>query len=167
MRGGIAMENRITEATGMFNKCIQIGIVVKDIEKTCAYLRETFGWEPVGYADTPPGEKYYHGKQEDFSVRMAFYRLPNLEIELLMPLRGENVWKDWLTARGEGLHHILFDVSSFAKAQEQLESNGIKLVQQGPSARYEGAKWGYFDATEKLGYYIEIFNPSEFGYKTD
>lgn len=158
------LEHLIRDSNSMFHKLVQIGIVVSDLNETVHFLEKMMGWKPVSYADTPPGEKYYYGETEDFSVSMAFYRLKNMEIELLMPTKGRNVWQDWLNIHGEGLHHILFDVNNFETAKEMLEMCGIPMAQQGPSARYPGAKWGYFDATKQLGYFIEIFNPSELNY---
>lgn len=154
----------VTPDNSMFHKMVQIGIVVQDMEQTLQMLESTFGWEPYAFADTPSGEKLYYGKVEDFSVRMAFIRFQHIEIELLQPTRGKSVWKDYLEHHGPGLHHILFDVNNFEKAKQALEAQGIMMVQTGPSARFEGARWAYFDATKQLGYYIECFNPSEFGY---
>lgn len=158
------LTNEIDNTNSLFHKLVQIGIVVKDLDRTIKFLEQTMGWKPVSFADTPPGEKYYYGKNEDFSVKMAFYKLEHIELELLMPTRGRNVWQDWLEIHGEGLHHILFDVNDFEQAKKVMEKNGIVLAQQGPSARYKGAKWAYFDATKELGYFIEIFNPSELHY---
>lgn len=154
----------VSPDNSLFHKMVQIGIVVKDLEKTVQMMKSVFGWEVFSYADTPTGTKLYYGKEEDFSVRMAFIRFEHIEIELLQPTRGRNVWQDYLDRFGEGIHHILFDVNNFEKAKTCLESQGIMMVQTGPSARYPGAKWAYFDATEQLGYYVECFNPSEFGY---
>lgn len=156
----------VTPDNSLFNKMVQIGIVVKDMNKTLATFKSAFGWEPYSFADTPVGEKLYYGKVEDFSVHMAFVRFDNIEIELLEPTRGRNVWQDYLDTHGQGLHHILFDVNNFEQAKSALEEQGIMMVQTGPSARYPGAKWAYFDAMQSLGYYIEIFNPSEFGYES-
>ena len=156
----------VTPDNSLFHKMVQIGIVVKDMEKSLAVMKNAFGWEPYSFADTPDGVKLYHGEPEDFCVHMAFIRFAHIEIEMLQPTSGRNVWQDYLDERGEGLHHILFDVNDFEKAKAALESQGIMMVQTGPSARYPGARWAYFDATKTLGYYIEIFNPSEFGYET-
>ncbi len=157
----------VSPENSLFHKMVQIGIVVRDMDKTLATLKSAFGWEPYSFADTPKGEKLYYGKVEDFCVHMAFVRFSNIEIELLHPTKGKNVWQDYLDTHGEGLHHILFDVNNFALAKANLEQQGIMMVQTGPSARYEGARWAYFDATKTLGYYIEIFNPSELGYTCD
>lgn len=156
----------VTSDNSLFHRMVQIGIVVSDMDRTLGIMKSAFGWEPDSFADTPPGEKLYYGKVENFSVHMAFIRFGNIEIELLYPTGGKSVWQDYLDTRGEGIHHILFDVENFERAKAALEAQGIMMVQTGPSARYPGAKWAYFDATDKLGYYVEIFNPSEFGYTT-
>lgn len=154
----------VTPDNCLFHKLVQIGIVVRDMDATLAVMKNAFGWEPYSFADTPQGEKLYYGKPEDFSVHMAFVKFANIEIELLQPTSGKNVWQDYLNSHGEGLHHILFDVNNFELAKNALEQQGIMMTQTGPSARFKGARWAYFDATKTLGYYIEIFNPSEFGY---
>ncbi len=159
------IENIITPDNSIFHKFVQVGIVVKDMDATVALMEKAFGWKVYSWAETPKGTKFYRGEEEDFKVKMAFYRMNGVEIELLEPMEGRSVWQDYLDEHGPGIHHILFDVNDFEKAKECLESQGIKMAQTGPSARYDGCRWAYFDATETLGYYIEIFNPSEFGYE--
>ena len=160
------MESKIiTPESGLFHRIVQIGIVVRSIEETVKRMNQLFGWEVYSYAVTPKGAKLYRGEKEDFTVKMAFFRLNTIEIELLEPIEGRSVWQDFLDERGEGLHHILFDVNNFEAAKTALENSGLPMVQCGPSARFDGCRWAYFDGMKDLGYYIEIFNPSEYNYQ--
>ncbi len=160
--------SKINMCLGDANNCPQIrqiGIVVKDMDKAVSYMKDFFGLDPMSFAETPDsGNKTYKGEPEDFACRMAFYRFGTLDVELVLPLRGQSVWQDFLDKRGEGLHHIQFWVKNFEKARKYLEGQGVLMVQSGESFRYPGAKFGYFDVTEQLGYYLELFNPEECGY---
>ena len=143
----------------------QIGIVVRDINRSVAYMKEFFGLKPVGYAETPNSEnKTYFGNPEDYMCKMAFYRFGDMDVELISHVRGRSVWKDFLDSHGEGLHHIQLWVKHFDTAKNYLEAHGIPMVQSGESFRYPGAKFGYFDAVDQLGFYLELFNPEECGY---
>ena len=143
----------------------QIGIVVRDMDRAMNYMKTIFGLEPVGEGETPNyGEKTYAGEPEDFCAKMVFYRFGDMDVELILPLRGRSVWSDFLNARGEGLHHIQLWVKNFEKTKMYLENLGMPMMQGGESVRYPGAKFGYFDCMEQLGYYLEVFNPEECGY---
>lgn len=144
----------------------QIGIVVKNLDRAVAYMKNYFGLDPLSYAVTPDSKnKTYRGQRENFVCKMAFYRFGYMDVELVLPLHGRSVWQDFLDTRGEGLHHIQLWVKNFETAKRHLETQGIFMVQSGESFRYPGAKFGYFDTMDQLGYYLELFNPEECGYK--
>ncbi len=141
-----------------------LGIVVRNLERTENLLQNILGWRKISSSITPQGEKTYKGKAVDFSCKMSFYSVGKTEIELIEPVFGANVWKDFLDKRGEGLHHIQIRVENFEIAKRYLESKGLEMIQSGPSDRYKGCRWCYFDTLDLLGYYIEIINTLELGY---
>ena len=143
---------------GAFSQISHVGIVVKDINDYAARLSALFGFNVDQTGQTPDDpNKRYRGQYEDFSVRMAYYYIGSQMIELLMPTKGRSVWQDFLDTRGEGLHHINFNVEDFDAAVAHLSKNGLPVVQSGTSYRVPGARWCYIDAIEQLGYYLELF----------
>ena len=141
----------------IFKKVGQIGFVVRDCDRTVRQLRMIMGIEPDETCETSelPGRKYF-GEEDDFVAKCLEYRLDNIDLEFIQPLRGRNIWQEYLDEHGEGIHHIQFFVDDFHEAVEYMAGFGIPLAMEGPSV-IPGAHWGYFDSVEQLGFYLEVF----------
>ena len=140
----------------------QIGLVVDDWEKAVEGMRQIFGVEPGEYGTTPPKNKFYYGEPEDFAAKMAFYHFANIDIELVEPLRGRNIWSDFLQEGNYGLHHLRFSVSDYDGTVSDMQERGIAVSMEGESVRQiPGLKWAYFNTENPLGWIIEIFNERE------
>lgn len=143
-------------------KITQIGIVVRDIDKAVEGMRRIFGAEPDITGHTPPRGRYYRGKPAEFSCRMAIYQFANIDIELIEPEPGENIWKEFLDKGQHGLHHIRFSVDDFNGTVADMKKRGASVSMQGESMRQiEGLRFAYFDTEDILDYIVEIFNEDE------
>jgi catechol 2,3-dioxygenase-like lactoylglutathione lyase family enzyme len=145
----------------IFKQVVQIGVVVKDLDRSIEFLSEVFGIGPFNRVDDwpPPArddyELYYHGKPGDFTARMAFVDLGQVELELIQPLEGKSIWSDFLEERGQGIHHIRFNASDHEPVMEYLARQGIGVSQMGSGLR-PGTFWVNFDTEESVGFTIEI-----------
>lgn len=149
-------------ASEMFHDFVQIGVVVRDLEKTTAALSEIFGMGPFRTIEWPPAdradiERHYYGEPGEFSARMAFTELGPVELELIQPLEGESIWADFLRERGEGIHHIRFNVPDIQPVIEYLNGHGIQAAQMGSGLR-PGTTWANFDTQSQVGFVIEAMN---------
>ena len=141
----------------------QIGLVVPNMEQAVEKMKKVFGVEPDEYGTTPPKGKYYYGKEEDFAGKLAFYHFANLDLELIEPIGGKNIWSDFLNEGRKGLHHIRFSVDCFDETVKEMNARGYPTAMQGESVRQvEGLKWAYFDTFPDVDFVIEIFNDLEF-----
>jgi hypothetical protein len=144
----------------MFNKFVQIGVVVADLEVTIHHLTEVFGIGPFRVIDWPPEgrtdiQKFYYGQPGNFSARMAFTELGSVELELIQPLDGESIWADFLCEHGGGIHHLRFNVDALEPVQDYLAQNGIVPAQHGSGIR-PGTTWMNFASEGKVGFVIEV-----------
>lgn len=144
----------------MFCKFVQIGVVVPDLEKATRNLTEVFGIGPFRVIDWPPEgrtdiEKYYHGQPGNFTARMAFTELGPVELELIQPLEGDSIWKDFLNERGGGIHHIRFNVDEVEPVREYLAQKGVEPAQHGSGIR-PGTLWMNFGSEDLVGFVIEV-----------
>lgn len=139
----------------------QIGLIVPNLEDAAANWAELLGRPPDRFSITPDGEKIYYGESEDFCAKIAIFVLENIQIELIEPIRGESVWKDFLNKTGGGLHHIQFYCDHYAEDKTAISDFAGEIVQQGPSVRGPNYHFGYFDTVEKLSCMIEILNAPE------
>lgn len=125
----------------------QIGIVVKDMDKTIEFYEKVLGLGPFVRPDIIYKEKHYHGKQVHSEWIMGFCSLGSVEMELIQPITGPTIYHDFLKEKGEGLHHLGFDVQDIEKKLALCKEIGIKIIQggQGETSRFE-----YLD-TEAIG----------------
>lgn len=152
---------------GEFNRLIQIGMVVSDLDGTLENFQKILGVGPFKVVSYPPADmgevelaqRICKGKVSDFTAKFCFFDFGNIEFEIIQPLGGENIWTDFLREKGPGLHHLKFLVDRLEPVQEHLSQFGIKTVQKGPAVgKNKGKEWAYYDATEQMGICIELMN---------
>jgi methylmalonyl-CoA/ethylmalonyl-CoA epimerase len=135
---------------------VQIGIVVKDIERSSRAYAELLGIDVPRWEMTDPVElshTRYLGRPSEARAKLAFFQLKNIVIELIEPVGGPSTWKDFLDAKGEGVHHIACEVTGMDKRVADLKARGVPLIQQGD---YTGGRYSYLDGVPKLGVILEL-----------
>ena len=92
----------------------QVGFVVRDLERYTAYFEQTVGVGRFSRSDrdfTLIFDKIiYRGEIIETDFLMAFSTLGDLELEIIQPIRGKNIYTEFLESGREGLHHLCFDV---------------------------------------------------------
>ncbi|MCL4394573.1 MAG: VOC family protein [Chloroflexi bacterium] len=144
----------------MFNRFVQIGVVVADLEKVTRNLTQVFGIGPFRIIDWPPAgrdyvERIYHGQPANFTARMAFAELGSIELEIIQPLDGPSIWADFLRNQGGGIHHIRFNVEQVEPVQAYLAQHSVLAAQQGSGIR-PGTEWMNFASEKLVGFVIEV-----------
>ena len=152
------------EVKKLFSNPIQIGMIVDDLDKTLENLQNIFGMGSFKIVDFPQeGEEdvkmIYKGENAKFKAKFCFYNLGNIEFEIIQPLEGKTIWRDFLDKKGPGLHHIKFSVPKHDESREYLFENGIKISQMGASVgKNAGKEWVFYDTEELVGFAIETMN---------
>ena len=83
------------------------------------------GWGPWNvYRHEPPRlhDTVVRGEQVDYTMLGAETHVGDMGFELLQPLEGPSIYREWLDEHGEGLHHVAvmlhdFDESTLLKQQ--------------------------------------------------
>jgi methylmalonyl-CoA/ethylmalonyl-CoA epimerase len=134
---------------------VQVGVVVRNLDETIEQLSATFGFGPWYRFVWPQHREqlkgYYRGQTGKFSMALAFAKLGHVELELMQPLEGESVYSEFLATKGEGLHHIHFDVPVVADAVAAWKADGIEVIQSGTGLR-PGTEWAYLNTAELPGF---------------
>lgn len=146
-----------------FGRYIHVGIVVHSIEETLEKMKGIFDLGEYRINPFPPEgsdvQLMYHGKKTDFSARFCFIQMGDSELELIEPVNGESVWKDFLKEKGEGIHHLKFEVESINETIREFQKMGVECTQYGSAVGPNAGKtWAYFDTVKQLGYVTEILN---------
>lgn len=144
------------------NIVTQIGILVNDIEATAQAYADFLGVPVPPIGITGPYEESnarYLGKPTHARAKQAFFTIgPNIEIELLEPDREPSTWRRDLDAKGEGVHHIAFNVKGMREKIQLCADRGLPLLQTGEWAT---GRYAYMDATKPLKVLIELLEFDE------
>ena len=134
----------------------QIGILVRDIEKTAQEWADFFGIEKpkIIVTDTVDiAQTEYRGSRTPARAKLAFIDAGQLQIELIEPDHEPSTWREYLDRHGEGPHHIAFVIDGMQEKVLQLESRGMPLIQKG---EYTGGRYAYMDTFRQLKVLVEL-----------
>lgn len=138
---------------------VQVGIVVRDVEKAIEAWTSRFVFDDPQIVDWPiEGSDLgktatYRGRYGEFRMRLGFIQAGPVQIEFIQPLEGDNIYAEHLEAHGEGIHHLLFEVEDPRGVSEQL---GAPIMQSGGSTLKPGAIWAYLDTHDVLSAIVEL-----------
>jgi len=138
----------------------QVGIVVHDLHAVTQELTRLFGIGPFRILEWPidgvDPQSTYHGQPANFRLLLAFAKVGKIQIEIVQPLEGQNIYSDFLRDHGPGLHHIRLTIPEFEQGVAALIGAGIENIASGTGV-HVGSKWAYFDTTNQLeGVVVEL-----------
>ena len=121
-----------------------IGIAVKDVKEASKFYKDVFECTISDVIDVP-----------DRKLRIAFTDIGGVKLEFLMPTDNESVIAKFIDKRGEGIHHICFEVEDVEKAASELTDKGVQLVEK-PRMGPEGKKIVFLNPKGTHGVLIEL-----------
>ena len=131
----------------MYTKVHHIGIAVQDIEKSLAVYRDLLGLELEGQHEV-----------EDQKVITAFFPVGETHIELIQPTAGNVGVTKFLEKRGEGVHHICFEVDDIEQALQDVKARGAVLIDETPRVIENGKKkMAFLHPKSTGGVLIELY----------
>jgi len=105
----------------MVNKIEHIGIAVKNMDDANVLFEKLLG--------VP---SYKEERVESEGVLTSFFQTGTNKIELLMATNPESPIAKFLEKKGEGIHHIAFDVEDIYAEIERLKNEGFVLINEVP-----------------------------------
>jgi methylmalonyl-CoA/ethylmalonyl-CoA epimerase len=145
-------------ANQLFKKILQIGFVVRDLEKSVRNYWEVSGIGPWSFYTMDQSNMLntkVNGKDAKFSMRVALADLAGLQIELIQPIDGQNIYAEFLNEHGEGIHHIACAVDDFDKTIATLKNKGVNVIQEGITTA--GLGFAYLDMRNEMACITEIY----------
>ena len=106
-------------------KVEHIGIAVRDLNSANELFHKLFG------------EKHYKIEKVDTeAVNTSFFKVGDTKIELLESTDPNGVISKFLEKRGEGVHHVAFEVDDIRAEVERMKAEGFEVINEEP---HEGA----------------------------
>jgi len=116
----------------MFLKVEHLGIAVKSLE-TAESLYETLLGTPVYKREAVASEH----------VTTSFLQTGQTKIELLESTHPESAISKFIEKKGEGIHHIAFEVADIVAEMDRLRAAGFTLLNEAPKKGADN-KWVCF-----------------------
>ncbi|MBL15717.1 MAG: methylmalonyl-CoA epimerase [Chloroflexi bacterium] len=104
-----------------------VGVAVNDIEAALAFFKKVF--------DVPDAKIEL---MEDQGVRATLIEVGQTRLELLEPTGPESGVGRFIERRGEGLHHLAFNVTDISGKLKTLQALGVDLIDQTPREGLSG-----------------------------
>ena len=133
-----------------------VGVLVADLDKVAEHY-QNIGLGPFAF---PEGvtlvDRMVRGKAAPHTKnRAGLAQLGPTKMELVQPVSGESVQREFLDKHGEGINHIAFEVDNLEKETDELLKKGFKVISSGKFVG--GGGFAYFDTDKVGGVQTELF----------
>jgi methylmalonyl-CoA/ethylmalonyl-CoA epimerase len=129
----------------MFNKIYHLGYAVEDIEAASRFYRENFGAEP-----TEPEVV------EEQGIIATIFRVGESMVELVQPTGPDTPVGRFLAERGEGFHHVAYQVDDLEGALRELRKNGVEIIDEEPRIGARGTHMAFVHPKSTFGVLTEL-----------
>jgi methylmalonyl-CoA epimerase len=110
-----------------FSRVHHVAIIVRDIEASLAFYRDTLGL-PVGLVLPIESDE----------VIIAFLDIGESKIELVQPTSSSTGVARFLDKKGEGFHHVCFETPDVDAALTELAGEGVEIIDEQARRGAEG-----------------------------
>ena len=120
-----------------------IGVAVKSVDEAAKVYTEML---PLGISATEAvGE-----------LRTGFVPVGQTNLELVMSTEPDGTMAKFIDKKGEGLHHLAFEVDDIEAAVEELQAKGVPLTAEKPWQGAHGARVMFLHPKATHGVLIEL-----------
>ena len=126
-------------------KIEHLGIAVKDINEANELYEKLLG--------VPP---YKQEVVESEAVITSFFKVGESKIELLASTKEDGPIGKFIAKKGEGIHHIAFDVEDIYKELTRLETEGFQLINKEPKQGADNKLVAFIHPKSTNGVLVEL-----------
>jgi methylmalonyl-CoA/ethylmalonyl-CoA epimerase len=130
----------------MITRIDHIGIAIQNID------------EALGFFESALGIKLDRTELEEGGrTKVAFLPVGQSDVELVEPQDTDSGLAKYLAKRGEGVHHICFEVDNIEAALAQLKAAGAQLINETPQVTSKGHRYAFVHPKSAHGVLIELY----------
>ena len=122
-----------------------VAIAVSDLDAALTHYRDTWGLEPSS-----------RERVEDQGVEEAMLPLGGSHIQLLAPLGPDTTVGRFIAKKGEGLHHIAYEVDDLEGTLAELKAKGVPLIDEAPRKGGRGHMVAFVHPKGNHGLLVEL-----------
>jgi methylmalonyl-CoA/ethylmalonyl-CoA epimerase len=129
----------------MLTKIEHVALAVADLEAAIRLYKDVWGL-PLEHRETV----------EEQGVEEAMFRLGDSYLQLMAPLGPDTVIGKFIEKRGEGLHHIAYEVDDIESALAELKKTGAHLIDETPRPGSRNTRVAFVHPKENRGVLVEL-----------
>ena len=130
----------------MITRIDHIGIAIQNIDDTLTFFRDALGMK-LERVESEEGGR----------TRVAFLPVGTSDVELVEPQDTDSGLAKFLAKRGEGVHHICFEVDDIDAALARLKEKGVQLIDEAPRENAKGMRYAFIHPKSAHGVLIELY----------
>ncbi len=129
----------------MLKKINHIAIAVNNIEEAAKFYQNILGLNLTG-VEVVPAQK----------TRVGFFKIGESNIELVQPAEPDSPLVKFLETKGQGIHHICFEVENVEAEMKAYLEKGATLIDQKPRPGAHNTKVAFVHPKSSSGVLIEL-----------
>ncbi len=129
----------------MIKKIDHIAIAVHDLDEEIKRYKEVLGMEFLGIETVA-----------DQKVKVAFFKVGDVRIELTAPTEDDSPVGKFLDERGSGIHHIAYEVDDLQAQIDRFREKDIRMIDKEPRGGAHQAKIAFAHPKSFSGVLIEL-----------
>jgi methylmalonyl-CoA/ethylmalonyl-CoA epimerase len=129
----------------MLKKINHIAIAVNNIEEAAKFYQEVMGLTLSG-VEVVTAQK----------TRVGFFKIGESNIELVQPAEPDSPLTKFLETKGQGIHHICFEVDDVEAEVKSFLEKGATMIDQKPRPGAHGTKVAFVHPKSSNGVLIEL-----------
>lgn len=129
----------------MPNKIEHVALAVADLDAAIAHYREVWGIDVI-----------HRETVDDQGVEEAMLPLGDTFLQLIAPANDETTVGRFLASRGEGLHHLAYEVDDLPQTLEELKAKGVQLIDEAPRRGGRGHLVAFVHPKSNHGLLVEL-----------
>ena len=129
----------------MLEKIHHLGYAVQSIEAASRFYEVNFDAELSG-PETVEGQ----------GIVATMFRVGGSAVELMQPTRPDSPVGKFLARRGEGFHHVAYQVDDLERVLAHLRSNGVQLIDERPRIGVGGTRMAFVHPKGTFGVLTEL-----------
>ena len=134
----------------MLGRVEHIALAVADLEAAIQHYRSVWGLE-VSHRE----------RVEDQGVEEAMLPIGDTHLQLLAATNEDSTVAKFIERRGEGLHHIAYEVTNLEETLAELQDEGVELIDEAPRPGGRGHMVAFVHPKSNHGLLVELIQALE------
>ncbi len=134
----------------MDRKLVHVGIAVRSLADSIPIYKKLFPQDDVRTEEVA-----------DQGVNVAFFRTGSCSVELTEATDPQSPIGRFLARRGEGVHHLSFEVDDLQGELDRLRGEGFRLIDEKPRMGAGGYRIAFLHPSSTNGVLIELSEKAE------